>query len=80
MNGFFVKGFLSGMDRKVYRQDDGTLKDRYIYLVVCGVDAYRVTSDQDYTDSVTLGQEVTFMIRCRAFNNSVYYTGGELVL
>lgn len=80
MSGFFVKGILSGMDCKQYRADDGTFKNRYIYLVVCGVEAYRITSDQDFAGSLAMGDEVTFRVKCRGFNNAVYYTGGELVI
>lgn len=47
----------------------------YVYLVAIGSNAYRVTSDKDFSGNLAFGDLVVFRIRTRAFNNQVYYNG-----
>lgn len=68
--GQFLRGIYVGSD--VYERND---KKNYVYLIAIGSDAYRVTSDKDFSGSLAFGDLVCFRIRTRAFNNQVYYNG-----
>lgn len=78
--GIVLTGIFISSETKVRRYDnyDNGDKVSYIYLVVIGSDAFKVSSDYDYRSTISFGDRVSFKVRCRAFNNSVYYNG-ELI-
>ena len=75
--GIVLTGIFISSETKVRRYDNGD-KVSYIYLVAIGSDAFKVSSDYDYRSTISFGDRVSFKVRCRAFNNSIYYNG-ELI-
>ena len=75
--GIVLTGIFISSETKV-RRNDNVDKVSYIYLVVIGSDAFKVSSDYDYRSTISFGDRVSFKVRCRAFNNSIYYNG-ELI-
>lgn len=72
--GIILTGIYISSEQKVRRANDGD-KISFIYLVAIGSDAIKVSSDSDYRPIVSFGDRVSFKVRCRAYNNAVYYNG-----
>lgn len=74
MFGIFLNGIcVDARERK--REFDGKVTVNYSYLVMIDGDAFKVTSDNDYRNDVKFGDEVTFKVRIRAYNGTIYYNG-----
>lgn len=76
-SGIFIRGVFVGSD-EVVRNYDQRERINYVNLIIIGVDAYKVTSAEDYRDRLAFGDIVTFSLRVRAYNSQVYLNG-ELV-
>lgn len=74
MNGIFVSGILGSATRKE-RNFDGKNIVNFVYLVLVDDVAIRITSDYDYRERIKFGDEVTFKVTIRSYNNIVYYHG-----
>ena len=75
--GIILTGIYISSEQKIRRSNEGD-KISFIYLVAIGSDAVKVSSDCDYRAALSFGDRVSFKVRCRAYNNAVYYNG-ELI-
>lgn len=75
--GFILTGVLGGARGTKKRLENGTEVNRYTYLVIVGIDTYKVSSDIDYSNDLMFGDQVSFNVRPSVFNN-VLYLRGEL--
>ena len=74
MDGIFISGILAKGFRKD-REFDGKVTVSYVYMVVVDDLVIRITSDNDFTGQISMGDEVTFKVRVRAYNNTCYFHG-----
>ena len=69
-----MRGVFVGYDNAVKSFGEKETITHY-YLIVDGTDSYKISSDKQYNDKIAFGDLVTFKIKPRAYNNTIYYNG-----
>lgn len=73
--GFILTGILGGAKGVKKRLNDGKEINRYTYLIIVGIDTYKVSSDFDYSSDLMFGDQVSFKVKPSVFNNLLYLRG-----
>ena len=75
-NGIIITGIFCGSKGIKKRNFETNVEtNKYQYVLVDGVDTYRITSDYDYSGSLAFGDQVSFKVSVNAFNGNIYYKG-----
>lgn len=74
-DGFMITGVLGGAKGVKKRTYDGKEVNRYSYLVIVGMDSYKITSDYDYSNQLMFGDQVTFSVKPSVYENNLYFRG-----
>lgn len=53
---------------------------RYEYVLLNGTETYKITSSEDYTDKLAMGDLSVFKVSVNVWNNKAYFSSGKLIM